>query len=407
LWPPPSARLSIHDRRYHVEVSHNEDEDFAALFAASEKQTKRFQTGQTIAGTIVAIGADEALVNVGAKGEATIDRGELTAEDGTLEFKVGDRIEATVTSTAGGITLSRRLQRGAATARQLEDAYRAGLPVEGKVEAQVKGGYTVTIARQRAFCPISQIDTIRTTDPAVHEGRVYAFRIIEYGEGGRKFVVSRRALLQEEQEVKAAAVRQAIAPGATLKGRVASVREFGAFVDIGGNVQGLLHISEMSWTRIADPSALVKPGDEITVRVLRVEDDKIALGLKQLTEDPWTATVAALQAGQLLNGTVEKVEKFGVFVSLAPGVSGLVPASETGLPRDADLRRAFASGARLDVIVLEIDAAARRIRLSAKAVAAAKEEAEVRDYAARDAAQSPSMGSLADQLRSALKRPEK
>jgi small subunit ribosomal protein S1 len=386
-------------------VSDIESEDFAALFAASEKQTKRFRTGQTITGTIVAIGADEALVNVGAKGEATIDRGELTGEDGTLECKVGDRIEATVMSTTGGITLSRRLQRGAATARQLEDAFRAGLTVEGKVDAQVKGGYTVTIARQRAFCPISQIDTIRTTDPAVHEGRVYAFRITEYGEGGRKFVVSRRAILQQEQDVRAAAVRQAIAPGATVKGRVVSIRDFGAFVDIGGNVQGLLHISEMSWTRIADPSAVVKVGDEITVRVLRVEDDKIALGLKQLTEDPWTAGAAALQPGQLLNGTVEKVEKFGVFVTLAPGVSGLVPASESGLPRDADLRRAFPTGSRLDVIVLEIDTAARRIRLSLKAVAAAKEEAEVRDYAARGTAQSTSMGSLAEELRNALKRP--
>ncbi|HEY2433539.1 MAG TPA: S1 RNA-binding domain-containing protein [Vicinamibacterales bacterium] len=381
-----------------------EDEDFATLFAASEMQTKRFQTGQTITGTIVAIGAAEALVNVGAKGEASIDRGELTGEDGTLAFKVGDRIEATVMSTSGGITLSRRLQRGAATARQIEDAYRAGLPVEGKVEAQVKGGYTVTIARQRAFCPFSQIDTIRAPDPAVHEGRVYPFRITEYGDGGRRFVVSRRALLQEDQAVKAAAVRQGIAPGMTVKGRVASVREFGAFVDIGGNVQGLLHVSEMSWTRVADPSAVVKPGDEITVRVLRVEDDKIALGLKQLTEDPWTAAAAGLQIGQLLNGTVEKVEKFGVFVAVAPGVSGLVPASETGLPRDADLRKAFPRGAPLDVIVLEIDAAARRIRLSSKAVAAAREDAEVRDYAARDAAPSSSMGSLADRLRSALKR---
>jgi small subunit ribosomal protein S1 len=386
-------------------VNDIDDDDFAALFAASERQTTRLTTGQTITGTIVAIVGDDALVNVGGKGEATIDRAELTGEDGTLEYAVGDRIEATVISTSGGIALSRRLQRGAASARQLEDAYRAGLPVEGRVEAQVKGGYSVTIARQRAFCPLSQIDAVRTTDPAVHEGRVYIFKIIEYGDGGRKFVVSRRALQQDEQKTRAAAVRQTIAPGATVTGRVVSVREFGAFVDIGGNVQGLLHISEMSWTRIADPSVVVTPGQEITVRVLRVDDDKIALGLKQLTDDPWTAAAATFQAGQLVGGTVEKVEKFGVFVSLAAGVTALVPASETGLARDADLRRAFPIGSSLETIVLEIDTAAKRIRLSRKAVATAREQADVRDYAERETAQSPSMGSLADRLRGALKRP--
>ncbi len=384
-------------------MSENEDEDFAALLAASE--TRRFRTGETVEGTIVAIGPEVALVSVGAKGEAEIAVGELRNDDGALEFAVGDRLQATVVSTAGGLTLSRRLQRGAATARQLEDAYRAGLPVEGRVEAQVKGGYTVTIARQRAFCPYSQIDLVRAADPAVHEGRVYTFRIIEFGEGGRKFVVSRRALLQEEQNVKAAAVRQAIAPGAVLKGRVVSVRDFGAFVDLGGGVQGLLHVSEMSWTRVADPSAVVSPGQEIAVKVLRVDGDKIALGLKQLGDDPWAVAAATMTVGQVISGVVEKIEKFGVFVSLAPGVSGLVPASETGVPRDADLRKAFAVGDNIDVTVLEIDAAARRIRLSRKAVAEAREAAEVREYADRSDAQSPTMGSLADQLRNALQRP--
>ena len=149
----------------------------------------------------------------------------------------------------------------------------------------MKGGYEVRIGRQRAFCPISQIDTVRTTDPAQHEGHVYAFRIIEYKEGGRNLVVSRRALLEEEQRASAAEVRRSIVAGAVMTGRVTSVREFGAFVDLGAGVQGLLHVSEMGWSRVSDPSQVVKPGEEITVKVLRVDDDtqKIALGLKQLT----------------------------------------------------------------------------------------------------------------------------
>jgi small subunit ribosomal protein S1 len=265
------------------------DEDFAAMFEASIK-AKRFKEGQTLEGRIVAIGPEVAFVDVGGKGEATIEVAELKDDEGDIEVSVGDRIQAMVVSTAGGLQLSRKLIRGAATNRQLEDAFRAGLPVEGKVEQEVKGGYEVRIARQRAFCPFSQIDIVRT-EPSVHIGKVYAFRIIEYKEGGKNLIVSRRALLEEEQRAKAAEVRKSIVAGAVLTGRVASVREFGAFVDLGGGVQGLLHVSEMSWSRVSNPSEILKPGDEITVKVLRVdpvENDKqkISLSLKQLIEDP-------------------------------------------------------------------------------------------------------------------------
>src|SRR4029079_18142560 len=225
------------------------EEDFAALFEASQ-QARRIQKGQTVEGTIVAIGPEVGLVSVGGKSEAVIDVAELKDEEGKLEVAVGDRIHATVTSTAGGLTLSRRLALGAASARQLEDAFRAGMPVEGKVERAIKGAYDVRIARHRAFCPISQIDTARTTDPAVHEGHVYQFRITEYSNGGKNIVVSRRAILEEEQRARAAEARRAIVEGAVLTGRVASVRDFGAFVDLGGGVQGLLHVSEMGWSRV-------------------------------------------------------------------------------------------------------------------------------------------------------------
>src|SRR5215204_1760455 len=148
-----------------------EENDFAALFEASLK-AKRFERGQTIEGTIVAIGPEVAFIDVGGKGEASIEVAELKDPDGDLEVAVGDRIQAVVVSTVGGLTLSRRLARGAATLRQLEDAHRSGLPVEGRVESIVKGGFEIAIARQRAFCPFSQIDIVRT-EPATHEGRVY------------------------------------------------------------------------------------------------------------------------------------------------------------------------------------------------------------------------------------------
>ena len=464
------------------------------MFEAS-LQAKRVERGQTIEGTIVAIGPEVAFVNVGGKGEAMIEIAELKNDEGALEVAVGDRIQAMVVSTEGGLTLSRRLARGAATARQLEDAFHAGLPVEGKVERAVKGGYEVRIARQRAFCPFSQIDTVRNTDPAEHEGRVYAFRIIEYKEGGRNLIVSRRALLEEEQRASAVEIRRSIVAGAVLTGRVTSVREFGAFVDLGAGVQGLLHASEMGWSRVSDPSQVVTPGEEITVKVLRVDEatQKIALGLKQLSADPWSTVQATYEVGQVrtgrvtrlaefgafvelepgveglahastfaptghskgwsqsvavgktrafeilsvdvdkkrigvalveegstraagaapqsglvpgarVTGKVERHEKFGVFVFLAPGRTGLMPLSETGIAKEADVAKAFPVGADVELIVLEVDPSGRRIRLSRKAVLDAREAEEMREYAERaDAAPSEGFGSLAEKLRGALK----
>ena len=384
----------------------HDEEDFATLFAASQ-QAKRLATGETVEGTIVAIGPEVALVDVGAKGEASLAVDELRNEDGDVEARVGDRIQATILSMSGGIVLSRRLQRGAASRGQIENAFRAGLPVEGKVESQVKGGYSVTIARLRAFCPFSQIDIVRDADPASFLGQVYEFRIIEFADDGRQFVVSRRAVLEAEQKKRADEVRRSLAPDAVVAGRVVSVRDFGAFVDLGGGVQGLLHVSEMGWSRVNDPSQMVKPGDEITVKVLRIEsksgEDKIALGLKQLTDDPWSSVRDKYPVGQVVQGRVTRVADFGVFIELEPGVVGLLPAAETGVAKGADLKRAFAVGTQIGVIVLEVDVAGRRLRFSIKAIHDEAEKADVRDYTARaDAAASAALGSLADKLRGAL-----
>lgn len=473
-----------------------QDEDFAAMFEASVK-ARRFNRGETIEGTIVGFGQDVAFVSVGGKSEAQIDLAELKDAEGDVEVSVGDRIQAMVVSTSGGIVLSRRGVRNAETQRELEDAFEAGLAVEGKVEKAVKGGYDVRIARERAFCPLSQIDIHRAADPAAHEGKLYTFRIIEYKDGGKSIVVSRRKQLEEEQRAGAAAARKSIVVDAVLTGRVVSVPDFGAFVDLGGGIQGLLHVSEMSWSRAATPGAIVAAGDEITVKVLRVDGatGKISLGLKQLLDDPWAAvgttyqvgqvrtgrvtrvadfgafvelepgvealahvstfaptgraggwkesapagTTAAFEiltidtaqkrigvarveegssraagavaapqgemaAGTIVTGKVERLEKFGVFVFLSPGRTGMMPFSETGLDRDADLGKAFPIGSEVEVAILESDPVRRRIRLSRKAVAQQREQAELREYTARaDAAPTSSLGSLADKLRGALK----
>jgi small subunit ribosomal protein S1 len=475
----------------------DQEEDFAAMFEAST-QAKRLDQGELVEGRIVAIGPEVALVDVGRKGEAVMDIAELKNADGQFEVALGDLVQAMVVSTSGGLTLSRRLAGAAASDQQCEAAFESGLPVEGKVERQVKGGYEVRIGRRRAFCPVSQID-LRGADAAAHEGHVYQFRIIECKEGGSDLVISRRALLEDEQRASAAKVRAQIVAGAVITGRVASVREFGAFVDLGVGVQGLLHVSEMAWSRVSNPAEMVKAGEEITVKVLRVDEDKrkISLGLKQLSADPWSRVGEVYKVGQVLpgrvtrvaefgafvelepgvealahastfvptgrsggwagqvaagmagtfeilsidlaqkrigvalveegwaraegaaaarpgivpgarlTGKVERHEKFGVFVFLAPGRTGVIPLSETGIAKEADLRRALPVGADVEVIVLEVDPSGRRIRLSAKAVLDAREAEEVREWRERNAPPAEGLGTLADKLRSALKSPEK
>jgi small subunit ribosomal protein S1 len=384
------------------------------MFEAS-LQAKRIGRGQTIEGTIVAIGPEVALVDVGSKGEAAIEIAELKDADGNLEVAVGDRIQATVVSTVGGLTLSRKLVRGAATQRQLEEAYRTGLPVEGKVEKSVKGGYEVRLAGQRGFCPFSQIDIVRTEPPA-HEGRVYSFRIIEYKEGGRNLVVSRRALLEEEQRVSAAELRRSLAVGAVITGRVTSVRDFGAFVDLGGGVQGLLHVSEMGWSRVQDTSQVVKAGDQITVKVLRLDEgqQKISLGLKQLTADPWSKVLDTYEVGQVVSGRVTRVAEFGAFVELEPGVEALAHVSTfapTG--RSEEWSKTVAAGTTAAVEILSIDLDKKRIGVAL--VPEGSSRGRIPATAADDAAQSSEpaeredagFGSLADKLRGALRPREK
>ncbi len=472
------------------------EEDFAAMFEASQ-QAARVVQGQTVEGTIARIGTEVALVDVGAKSEAVIDVHELRGADGELDVAVGDRVRAVVVSTAGGIRLSRRLGRAPAADGQLEDAFRARLPVEGTVEREVKGGYEVRVAGHRGFCPFSQIDRVRTADPTVHVGRTYTFRITEWKDGGKDLVLSRRAVLEEEQQAMADEVRRTLVPGAVVPGRVVSVKDYGAFVDLGGGIQGLLHVSEMGWSRTVEAAGAVAPGDDITVKVLRVDEEsgRIALGLKQLTGDPWErvpdtygvgqvrdgrvtrladfgafvelepgvealahastfvptgrpdgwkrlvevgslgafeilsidpaarrigvalvpegaaratdrlpTSASSLAPGVRLMGTVDRHEPFGVFLFLGPGVSALMPASETGVPREADLAKAFPPGSDVEVMVLDADPAGRRIRVSRKAILDRQEADELRAYTERAGSPPEGLGSLADKLRGALGR---
>ena len=237
---------------------------------------------------------------------------------------------------------------------------------------------------------------------------------LEYNNGGKDIVLSRRKLLEAQQRAEAEQVRKSIVPGAVLDGRVTSVLDFGAFVELGGGIQGLVQVSEMSWTRVPSANAVVAPGDQVSVKVVRVDEasGKISLSMKQLMEPPAapapSATPAApdpITPGEVVTGKVERHERFGVFITVAPGRTGLMPLSESGVDRDADVAKAFPIGSDVEVAVLEVDQAGRRIRLSKKAVIHQREQAELREYESRQAAApASSVGSLADKLREACRR---
>ncbi len=380
-----------------------EEEDFAAMFESSEK-ARRFERGQTVEGVVVAIGEDVGFVSIGGKSEAQIDVAELKDADGGFDVSVGDRIHAKIVSTSGGITLSRKGVRNAETQRELEDAFRSGIAVEGRVEKSIKGGYEIRIARARAFCPLSQIDIARTADPAVHEGKTYSFRIIEYRDNGQSIVVSRRRQLEEEQRASADAVRQAIVPDAVLKGRVASVLDYGAFVDLGGGVQALLHVSDMTWSRVPSARAVVAVGDEVTVKVLRVDEGtgKISLGTKQLLDDPWSTAGSRFAVGQVRTGRVTRLAEFGAFVELEPGVEGLAHAST--FPPSGNRKewtKSVPPGTTATFEIVSIDLAQKRIGLAPVDEASRIDVADGGDRLAESESQA-ALGSLGDKLRDAL-----
>jgi small subunit ribosomal protein S1 len=348
-------------------MSEHEDvdgqEDFAALLARSGA-TPRLYAGQTVKGRIIQVGAETAFVDVHGKGEALIDRAELLDEAGNLRLGVGDEIEATVISTGEQIRLSHRLLRGAQAREALEVAARTGVPVEGKVTAVIKGGYEVAVGGLRAFCPFSQMDVRRVATPDELLRRVLEFRITRYADGGRNIVLSRRQLLEAAAAREAEETRKKLVPGAVLPGTVASLADFGVFVDLGG-VQGLVPLSEISHSRPARPADRVHVGQAVTVKVLKVdaEQGRVTLSLKALDGDPWSQVPGAVRERQVLRGRAVRATDFGVFVELFPGVDGLLHTTEIPRSRQGELKEAAATGAEIAVVVRSVDADRRRIGL--------------------------------------------
>ncbi len=353
-----------------------ESQSFAEMLEQSRQDApakRHFRVGEKVSGTIFQLGADTAFVSLGGKSEAMIDLKELKDEEGILRYGVGDTIEAHVVEAgARGIFLSRALSKSAASLAMLAEARASGMPVEGLVLSVNKGGLEVAVGELRAFCPLSQIDVRHVDKPDQLVGERFQFRVMEVRD--RTVVLSRRVLLEEELKAKAEKTRKQLDVGKVWRGKVTSVRDFGAFVDLGG-VEGLIPVSELSHARVGHPTEVVKVGDEVEVEVLRIEPpnpnspdkarqkERITLSMRARQEDPWKVAAAEIKEGDRLKGKVVRLQPFGAFVELRPGVDGLVHVSALSNRRIAHPRDVVQVGEEITVQVEKIDANEKRISL--------------------------------------------
>ena len=390
----------------------DDEDDFATLLAQFERRSDDVKVGDKVTGTIVSIGDEVAFVDLGGKSEGTVDRAEIVDDDGALTVAVGEEVEALVAAVddAGNFVLRVRPGRGEALRSELRLAWEQRLPVEGVVEAVVKGGVEVMVGGQRAFCPVSQLAQRYVEDPAEFVGRRLAFRIHRFEESGRRtnIVLSRRQLLEEEARRRADEVRERLKVGAVLEGTVTSLTSYGAFVDLGG-LEGLLHASEMSYQRGIDPREVLSEGQQVTVQVTAVEpakrtgksergkSERISLSMRALQRDPWNDVERRFGAGTEAKGRVTRLEPYGAFVELEPGLEGLVHVSRLGgKGGERHAREVVQLGQTVKVRVVEVDPEKRRISLARDADERSDEERrEVADYL-QASAQPAGFGSLGD-----------
>ena len=390
-------------------------EEFESRTGASARGP---EVGSTVTGTVISIGDDVLFVDLGGKSEGMLALDQVTSSKGELLVGVGDSIEARVVDSGGDsgvVVLRRSLGRGPEAAAELQQAHEHQIPVEGLVTATNKGGFEVQVAGVRGFCPISQIDNKFVEEPEGFVGQRFQFRItrLESERGRLNLVLSRRALLEEIAAEQAAELRERLEVGAVLRGTVSKLADYGAFIDLGG-LEGLLHVSELGHARVGHPSEVLAVGQAVEVQVLRIEppqkagrSEKISLSLKALERDPWADVENQFPAGAVVPGQVVRIQPFGAFVEVTPGVEGLVHISELAADRRINNPREVVEvGQRVEVTVLGVDPDKRRLSLS---LSAAGKKASAAAEAANIAAHKPrtqSLGTFADLLGKAGVKPD-
>ncbi|MBL6744503.1 MAG: 30S ribosomal protein S1 [Pseudomonadales bacterium] len=345
-------------------------ESFADLFEQSLEQVD-MTPGAIVTGTVIDIDSDWVTVHAGLKSEGVIPRIQFLDEQGNLSLEVGDEVKValeTVEDGFGETRLSREKAKRAESWMELEAAYEKNDIVTGVINGKVKGGFTVDLNNIRAFLPGSLVDVRPVRDTLHLEGQELEFRLIKLDRKRNNVVVSRRAVLESVSTEERDALLERLQEGMSVKGIVKNLTDYGAFVDLGG-VDGLLHITDMSWKRIKHPSEIVNVGDEIDVKVLKFdrERNRVSLGLKQLGEDPWVAIKARYPENTRVKAVVTNLTDYGCFAELEEGVEGLVHVSEMDWTnKNIHPSKVAQLGDEVDVMVLDIDEERRRISLGIK-----------------------------------------
>jgi len=357
---------------------------FSEMFEKSLAKMDRLEPGQAITTQIVAISGDTIFLQLSGKSEGILAAEELTDKEGKLTVAEGDTITVYFLDARGGeYRFTTRISGESANQDMLENAWRNGIPVEGVVEKEIKGGFEVQIGKSRAFCPFSRMGG-RQSGEESPVGRHLSFKITEYKDNGRNLLVSNRAILEEEKKSSIAELRKTLRTGETITGTVISIESFGAFVDIGG-FKALLPVSEISRSRVDDVSSVLSPGQTVEAVILQMdwERERVTLSMKELEDDPWEKAREKYPAGSRHTGTVVRVTDFGAFVSLEPGLDGLLHISELrGDDRSFAIKKAVKTGETRMVEILDVDSANRRISL--RQVSSLEQDKTAQTYLAGD-----------------------
>lgn len=346
--------------------------EFAKLLEDSfRKPLRTLSVGDKVRGEILVLGKEDVFVSTGAMQDGVVPRKELLDSEGKLNYKVGDLIDLFVTQIRGSDIFLSPKPTAKNISDSLEDAFDKMISVEGRVTEICKGGFRVNLKGKVAFCPLSQMDLKRIEIPEDYIGKRFEFLITQFSEGGRNVVVSRRKHLEEQKGLSESAFLEDRKEGELLKGTVTRIEKYGAFIELESGIEGLAHISELSWSRVNDPQEVVQVGQVVPVKILRSEEKdgrlKISLSLKQAQVEPWQNLPPQIKEGQMAEGKVTRCLKFGAFVELAPGIEGLIPLSEMSytkrVMRSDELVK---EGEPVSVMVKEIRLQEHRILLSLK-----------------------------------------
>ncbi|MHB8109151.1 MAG: S1 RNA-binding domain-containing protein [Syntrophorhabdaceae bacterium] len=353
------------EERSHAEST---DEDFAQLFEQSTQSVKRLEPGQRVTTRVAGISGDFVYIDLGGKSEGIIDRKEFLNEEGTLTLQDGDEIEAYFVTVENGARKFTTLIHSfpSITLQSIKNAFDADIPVTGKVISELKGGYEIRVGKVRCFCPYSQMDLKGSRDAGTYIGETFPFKVLEYKERGRNIILSRRALLEKEAEKEKEKLKESLAVGMEITGKVRSIQKFGVFVDIGG-IDGLVPLSELSWIKGSKPADLVSIGDEINARILDLDwtRDRITLSLKAVLPDPFISVPEKYPVDSTVQGVVVRLENFGAFVNLEPGIDGLIPISKLGAGRRINHpKEILEPGQQIEARVVDISVEKRRLTLS-------------------------------------------